>query len=70
MKLLLVAVLSGFSTVAWAQSPSAPADGTSAVNVVFTGGFDTVGEDRGRPVILIASALAWHRRFFVMSSRV
>jgi hypothetical protein len=60
MKLFLVAVLSGFSTLAWAQSsssPSAPADGTSAVKVVFVGGFDTEGEDRGRPVVLIASAL-------------
>ena len=57
MKLLLLAVLLGFTTLAWAQSPSAPADGTSSVKVRFVGGFDTEGEDRGRPVILIASAL-------------
>jgi len=31
--------------------------GAAKVDVVFSGGYDTVGQDRGRPVILIASAL-------------
>jgi hypothetical protein len=33
------------------------ADGDTKVDVTFSGGHETVGEDRGRPVILIAAAL-------------
>jgi hypothetical protein len=60
MKHFLLAVFTGLSSLAWAQStsPDAPADGSSQVAVTFTGGHDTEGVDRGRPVILIASALS------------
>jgi len=59
MKSFLFAVLACCSTLAWAQatSPSAPADRSTQVSVTFTDGHDTEGVDKGRPVILIASAL-------------
>jgi len=59
MKPFLLAVFASCSSFAWAQatSPSAPADGLTQVSVVFTGGHNTEGVDKGRPVILIASAL-------------
>ncbi len=61
MKIALFALLAGIPTLACAQnstSPSAPATtGETQVAVTFNGGHDTVGVDRGRPVILIASAL-------------
>jgi len=60
MKLSLFAILA-FPALVLAQSstsPSAPATtGESQVAVTFTGGHETVGVDKGRPVILIASAL-------------
>jgi hypothetical protein len=61
MKLYLAALLTFLPCVALAQvspatSTSAP-DAESKVAVIFSGGHDTVGEDRGRPVILIAAAL-------------
>jgi hypothetical protein len=54
MKLILALVLSSLPLLALAQTVSAT---ETKVDVVFSGGHDTVGEDRGRPVILIASAL-------------
>ena len=61
MKSSLIAVLACLSPLAWAQTTNAPgtstAIDTSKVPVTFTGGYDTEGVDRGRPVILIASAL-------------
>lgn len=39
-----------------AETPALPA-GVTRVPVVFTGGHDTEGQDRGRPVNLIAAAL-------------
>ena len=41
----------------FASAQTAPAGEGTKVPVTFSGGYDTVGEDRGRPVILIASAL-------------
>jgi len=38
-------------------SPGTAQDTESKVPVTFSGGYETVGEDRGRPVILIAAAL-------------
>ena len=52
MRFLLIAFFSALSATALAQ---APAD--TQVPIIFTGGHDTVGQDRGRPVILIAAAL-------------
>ena len=40
-----------------ANAQTTPAQGGTKVPVTFSGGYDTVGEDRGRPVVLIASAL-------------
>jgi hypothetical protein len=64
MKLPLLAVLAcffSFFSFAWAQSTnsasSSTPDDTSRVPVTFTCGHDTEGVDKGRPVILIASAL-------------
>jgi len=62
MKLSLLAFLTCFSSLAWAQAttnvPSASTSkDTSHVPVTFTGGYETEGVDKGRPVILIASAL-------------
>jgi hypothetical protein len=53
MKPPLVALFSLLPFVTFAQSPSTD----TQVPVIFSGGHETVGEDRGRPVILIASAL-------------
>ena len=54
MRLLILAFLSSFPFLASAQS-AAPATETK-VPVIFTGGYETVGVDRGRPVVLIAAA--------------
>jgi hypothetical protein len=59
MKSFPLAIFVCFSSLASAQTTnasSAPVD-TSRVPVTFTGGYDTERVDRGRPVILIASAL-------------
>jgi hypothetical protein len=55
MRLLLLAFLASFPLLVPAQS-TASTDPTK-VPVIFAGGHDTLGEDRGRPVILIAAAL-------------
>jgi hypothetical protein len=52
--LLLAAAVASSSLQA--ESPALPA-GITRVPVVFTGGHDTEGQDRGRPVNLIAAAL-------------
>ncbi len=39
------------------QSPAAAPSGATHVPVVFGGGYDTDGRDRGRPVVLVAGAL-------------
>ena len=63
MKFLLPFLLIGLPLAGWAQSPSPTISSATAspseshIPVTFTGGYDTVGQDRGRPVILIASAL-------------
>jgi hypothetical protein len=61
MKYLLACLLMGLPMTSGAQSspgsiiPPSTTDGR--VVLTFSGGHDTVGEDRGRPVILIAAAL-------------
>jgi hypothetical protein len=58
IKYLIAAILTGLPCAALAQTPAAPAtEGDTKVDLVFSGGHDTVGEDRGRPVVLIAAAL-------------
>ena len=58
MQLFVTAFLSVLPCVAVAQTATAPTQGAETkVDVTFSGGHDTVGEDRGRPVILIAAAL-------------
>ena len=61
MKLLLPVFLACVSSLVYAQSstsPSAPATADETqIAVTFNGGHDTEGVDKGRPVILIASAL-------------
>jgi len=58
MKYLLAAFLVTMPCLAQAQtSPTPTADGETKVDLTFSGGHDTVGEDRGRPVVLIAAAL-------------
>jgi hypothetical protein len=52
--LLLVRPQSGYADYSTAPPP-APAE--LKVDLIFSGGHDTVGVDRGRPVILIAAAL-------------
>jgi len=57
-KLLLGAFLLCLPCTAFAQtSPVVASDADTKVDVTFSGGHDTVGEDRGRPIILIAAAL-------------
>jgi len=57
-KILVLALLVLSASFIWAQSTNSPgAVHTSQVPVTFTGGHETEGVDRGRPVILIASAL-------------
>jgi hypothetical protein len=51
---------SGFATLRRSLANSAVAsspEGETRVDVTFSGGHNTVGEDRGRPVVLIAAAL-------------
>ncbi len=55
LQALLLSLLALLPFCANAQTASAP-EGTK-VPVTFSGGYDTVVEDRGRPVVLIASAL-------------
>jgi hypothetical protein len=59
MKYFLLSVLIALPCIALAQASDNPVstDGASKVDVTFSGGYETVGVDRGRPVILIASAL-------------
>jgi hypothetical protein len=58
MQLFVAAFLSVLPCLALAQTATAPTQGTETkVDVTFSGGHDTVGEDRGRPVVLIAAAL-------------
>ena len=58
MQLVFAVSLSVLPCLALAQTATAPAQGTETkVDVTFSGGHETVGEDRGRPVILIAAAL-------------
>lgn len=55
---MLAAAFAFLVCKAGAQSPTpaaAPASGTVAIT--FTGGHETVGVDRGRPVVLVAGAL-------------
>jgi len=52
----LFAVL-GLLAVTFSRGQADPAASVTHVPVVFSGGHETVGEDRGRPVILIAGAL-------------
>jgi hypothetical protein len=59
---LLPTLLFGLPCLALAQTtmnpPSPPAlDAASQVPVLFTGGYETDPQDRGRPVVLIAAAL-------------
>ena len=60
-KHLLFALLVLSASFVWAQSTNSPGGSapvrTSQVPVIFTGGHEIEGVDRGRPVILIASAL-------------
>jgi hypothetical protein len=56
IKFLIASLLASFPTLALAQTSTSPAP-DSKVDVIFTGGHETVGADRGRPVILIAAAL-------------
>jgi len=55
MQFLLLALLSCLPCLAWAQSAASPPE--AKVPVVFTGGYETDPQDRGRPVVLIAAAL-------------
>jgi len=55
MRLLFLAVLTSFPFLVSAQPAAAPTE--THVPVIFSGGHDTVGVDKGRPVILIAAAL-------------
>jgi len=55
MKLLLFAVALTMSSFAQAQSNGSKL--ITRVPVVFSEGHETVGEDRGRPVVLVAGAL-------------
>ena len=62
MKYLLAALLATMPCVAFAQNPTTPAaaaapNGETKVDLTFSGGHDTAGEDRGRPIVLIAAAL-------------
>lgn len=58
IKFLLASLLTCLPSLVLGQSSPISAPGSdSKVDVIFTGGHDTVGEDRGRPVILIAAAL-------------
>ncbi len=58
MKYFLSLLLVGLPLVGWAQVQSTFTTTTeSRVPVTFTGGHDTEGKDRGRPVILVANAL-------------
>jgi hypothetical protein len=54
-KLLLAVLCASVSTSVMAQSSPAPSD--TKVDVTISGGHDTVGADRGRPIVLIAAAL-------------
>jgi hypothetical protein len=58
---LLAGCLLSLAGVACAQTttatPPAAQPGTTQVPATITGGYDTVGADRGRPVVLIAAAL-------------
>jgi hypothetical protein len=58
IKYLIAAILAGLPCAGLAQTPAAPtADAETKVDLVFSGGHETVGEDRGRPVVFIAAAL-------------
>ena len=58
IKYLLTSVLLCLPCVALAQTTAASAsDVETKVDLTFSGGHETVGEDRGRPVVLIAAAL-------------
>src|SRR5271170_7066058 len=63
MKLCLASLLASLPCLVLAQSAPNPADAPSApdagakVALTFSGGYETVGVDRGRPVVLIAAAL-------------
>ena len=58
MKYLLMVLLAALPCVAFAQSAPSPAtDGETKVDLAFSGGHETLGADRGRPVVLIAAAL-------------
>src|SRR5471032_680463 len=58
MKLYLISFLASLPCLALAQpSPGTAQDTESKVPVTFSGGYETVGQDRGRPVVLIAAAL-------------
>ncbi len=58
MKIFFSVFLLSLPCLAWAQSGgNAPQNGISQVPLVFSGGYETEGKDRGRPVILIAAAL-------------
>ncbi len=55
IKSLLAILLAAVSTAAPAQDSPLPGD--TKLDVTISGGHDTVGADRGRPIILIAAAL-------------
>jgi hypothetical protein len=62
MKLFLLAILAGLPGVILGQTSAnqgkAPAaNGESRVALIFSGGYETDPQDRGRPVVLIAAAL-------------
>ena len=57
MRHLLSLLLVGLPLVAWAQSSPSDSPAETHVPLTITGGHDTVGVDRGRPVILVAAAL-------------
>jgi hypothetical protein len=67
-----LAVALTISCLPWAWLASAPAsdptaappNGESKIALVFTGGHDTNGIDRGRPVVLIAAALGVPEKVF------
>lgn len=52
----LIMILVGLSALT-ARAQTTPVPGATHVPVVFAGGHDTDGRDRGRPVVLIAAAL-------------
>lgn len=57
LSLLISVFFSTLLSLSPAADASSPVQSDTKVDLVFSGGHETVGEDRGRPVVLIAAAL-------------